>query len=61
MYPASLEQFESFIACAWGDVLFIEIYDGDKLIAVSVTDQLGTEEQLPLGVPFIVFMIQIIA
>ena len=43
MYPASLEQFESFITCTWGDLLFIEIYDGDKLISVSVTDQLKTE------------------
>lgn len=40
MYPARIEQFESFIACAWGDVVFIEIYDGEKLIAVSVTDHL---------------------
>ncbi|TEW47655.1 arginyltransferase [Psychromonas algicola] len=40
MYPASLDQFESFMACAWGNVQFIEIYDEEKLIAVSVTDQL---------------------
>lgn len=43
MYPASLDQFESFMACAWGNVQFIEIYDGNKLIAVSVTDQLNNE------------------
>ena len=30
MYPASLEQFESFMACTWGDVIFIEIYDGEN-------------------------------
>jgi len=40
MYPASLDQFESFIGCSWINMQFIEIYDGDKLIAVSVTDQL---------------------
>ncbi|TEW53399.1 arginyltransferase [Psychromonas sp. RZ22] len=42
MYPASIEQFESFIACSWGAPIFIEIYDGEKLISVSVTDQLTT-------------------
>jgi len=40
MYPASLAQFESFITCHWGDIIFIEIYDQEKLIAVSVTDQI---------------------
>ena len=43
MYPARLEQFESFIACSWGDIIFIEVYDNEKLISVSVTDQLKTE------------------
>lgn len=43
MYPACQAQFKSFIACEWGDVIFIEIYDGGKLISVSVTDQLSTE------------------
>ncbi|MDA7746982.1 arginyltransferase [Psychromonas sp.] len=42
MYPAKLEQFDSFIACSWGKPIFLEIYDNDKLIAVSVTDQLKT-------------------
>jgi leucyl-tRNA---protein transferase len=41
MYPAHREQFDSFIACSWGDVIFIEIYDQRKLISVSVTDRLG--------------------
>lgn len=40
MYPACQKQFNSFIECHWGDILFIEIYEGDKLISVSVTDQL---------------------
>ncbi|MGJ8581957.1 MAG: arginyl-transferase family protein, partial [Psychromonas sp.] len=42
MYPATYSQFDSFIACSWGDILFIEIYDEGKLIAVSVTDALTT-------------------
>jgi arginine-tRNA-protein transferase len=44
MYPAHREQFESFIACSWGNVKFIEIYDGPKLISVSVTDHLCTDD-----------------
>ena len=46
MYPASLDQFESFIACSWGNVQFIEVYDDSKLIAVSITDLLqeGTQQ-----------------
>lgn len=43
MYPASQDQFESFLACSWGEIIFIEIYDDDKLISVSVTDQLCTK------------------
>lgn len=40
MYPACQKQFESFLECHWGDILFIEVYDEDKLISVSVTDQI---------------------
>jgi len=40
MFPATKDQFDSFIACSWGDILFVEIYDQDRLIAVSVTDVL---------------------
>jgi len=43
MYPASPEQFESFLACSWGEMLFIEVYDAEQLISVSVTDQLCTD------------------
>ena len=39
MYPASLTQYENFIMSSWNKALFIEIYDQDKLISVSVTDQ----------------------
>ncbi|WP_028870207.1 arginyltransferase [Psychromonas arctica] len=42
MYPASSEQFESFLACSWGEMLFVEVYDAKQLISVSVTDQLYT-------------------
>ncbi|WP_409439934.1 arginyltransferase [Psychromonas sp. GE-S-Ul-11] len=40
MFPATQAQFDSFVACTWGDILFIEVYDGEKLISVSVTDVL---------------------
>lgn len=40
MYPASVEQYENFLFCNWLDTLFINVYDGDKLIAVAVTDVL---------------------
>jgi arginine-tRNA-protein transferase len=43
MYPASVEQFSSFIECSWGDVMFIEVYDGTKLIAVSITDRMDNQ------------------
>jgi len=43
MYPASLAQFESFMACTWGKMIFIEIYDGEKLIAVSITDTMHND------------------
>lgn len=42
MYPACEKQFTEFIRCNWGNSLFIEIYDHNKLIAVSVTDNLNT-------------------
>jgi len=45
MYPASLDQFESFIACSWGNVKFIEVYDGVQLIAVSVIDVIKDKTQ----------------
>ena len=40
MFPASLEQYETFIMSSWNKALFIEIYDQEKLISVSVTDQI---------------------
>lgn len=38
MYPASLEQYQHFILAPWLTPHFIEIYSGQTLIAVAVTD-----------------------
>ncbi|WP_033297711.1 arginyltransferase [Psychromonas ossibalaenae] len=38
MFPASQEQYEDFIKSSWNKSIFIEIYDQNKLISVSVTD-----------------------
>lgn len=38
MYPASPEQFASFTHCDWMEQLFIELYHGERLIAVAITD-----------------------
>ncbi len=38
MYPATYEQYTSFAHCYWLTQWFIELYDGDRLIAVAVTD-----------------------
>lgn len=38
MYPPNKTQFEHFILCEWKAPAFIEAFDGDKLIAVAVTD-----------------------
>lgn len=40
MYPASKEQFLNFLSCNITKQLFIEIWDGEKLISVAVTDKL---------------------
>lgn len=39
MFPASIKQYQEFMQSSWNSALFIEIYDQDKLISVSVTDQ----------------------
>ena len=41
MFPASNEQYEEFTQSSWNKALFIEIYDQDKLISVSITDQVS--------------------
>ncbi|NTS77780.1 arginyltransferase [Catenovulum sp. SM1970] len=40
MYPPSEEQFSGFVKADWLTEVFLEIYDADKLIAVSVLDLL---------------------
>ncbi|NMM39505.1 arginyltransferase [Pseudoalteromonas arctica] len=38
MYPPEQSQFDSFIFCHWLPIMFIELWDQDKLVAVAVTD-----------------------
>lgn len=40
MYPATVEQYTSFVNCDWQKPLFIEAYLDTKLIGVAVTDVL---------------------
>lgn len=46
MYPASADQFESFLMSSWGDTSFLEFYlpnekgEAGKLLAVAVTDKI---------------------
>jgi arginine-tRNA-protein transferase len=40
MYPASMEQYQSFVKSRWASPLFIEFHLMDKLVAVAVTDNL---------------------
>ena len=40
MYPASEDQFKSFLLCAWAETQFVCLYRGEQLISVAVTDQL---------------------
>ncbi|WP_334014351.1 arginyltransferase [Alteromonas sp. S167] len=44
MYPPSKTQFDSFVRCEWMTTHFLEAYDGDKLIAVAVTDIVDANE-----------------
>lgn len=41
MYPASREQYENFVLCAWLPQTFIEFRLAQQLIAVAVTDSLS--------------------
>lgn len=40
MYPASPEQYQSFVNSNWTNPLFVEFHLLDKLVAVAVTDNL---------------------
>ena len=38
MYPPSREQFRSFLLCEWSATRFIEMREGERLLAVAVVD-----------------------
>ncbi|TMN35620.1 arginyltransferase [Pseudoalteromonas sp. S2755] len=40
MYPPNRLQYESFLFCRWMNIVFIELWHKDKLIAVAVTDSM---------------------
>ncbi len=40
MYPPNLEEFEKFANTDWMDSHFIHVYEGDKLVAIAITDVL---------------------
>lgn len=40
MYPPSEEQYRHFLACEWLSPVFIELWHGQRLVAVAVTDLL---------------------
>ena len=40
MYPASPDQFKSFLLCPWSSTYYLSAYDGDTLLAVAVLDRL---------------------
>ncbi|WP_343821791.1 arginyltransferase [Psychrosphaera haliotis] len=39
MYPAEPSQLDSFTNCDWLTPYFVEVYDGDKIIAVGIGDE----------------------
>lgn len=41
MFPATRQQYDSFIKCAWNAPVFLEFYLQEELVAVAVTDLLG--------------------
>lgn len=44
MFPATQAQYDSFLISNWNKPLYLEIYDQDKLIAVSLIDQVYTKQ-----------------
>lgn len=40
MYPASHQQYMSFVQCAWTQPLYLELYQQERLVGVAVTDVL---------------------
>ena len=41
MYPPSPDQFRAFLLAKWSDTRFVSAYQGDRLVAVAVTDVLA--------------------
>ena len=39
MFPASEDQFRSFLLSPWSNSLFLSGYEGDRLVSVAVTDR----------------------
>ena len=39
MYPASEDQYRSFLLSPWSNSLFLSIYEGERLLSVAVTDK----------------------
>ena len=42
MYPASEEQYRSFILCGWSDTYFMEMRDNGALVGCAVTDRVAS-------------------
>ncbi|MBR9727831.1 arginyltransferase [Shewanella intestini] len=40
MFPPTSQQYNEFLDCDWLEPTFIELFDGEKLIGVAVTDML---------------------
>lgn len=40
MYPPSTSQFENFVSCSWNNAVFLEAWEDDDLVAVSVVDEM---------------------
>lgn len=41
MYPANEEQLSSMLECSWLPVRFLEIYQAEQLVSVSIIDELA--------------------
>ena len=39
MYPASEDQYRSFLLSPWSQSVFVTLYEGDRLLSVAVTDK----------------------
>ncbi len=39
MYPASEDQYRSFLLSPWSNSVFVSVYDGERLLSVAVTDK----------------------